>query len=71
MRESGLEQIGHVFLDESLIADGVCRVQCHTDLTLLHQIKHVSQDRRVHRQTWKRHRSYAQEKKKKPKLLPL
>lgn len=55
MREGRLEQIGHVFLDEGLIAHGVCSVQGHTDLTFLYQIKHVSQDRRVHRQTWRKH----------------
>lgn len=55
MREGRLEQVGHVLLDESLIANGVRRVQGHTDLTLLNQIKHVSQDRCVHRQTWRTH----------------
>lgn len=54
MRESRLEQIGHVLLDEGLIAHGVCSVQGHTDLTFLYQVKHVSQDRRVHRQTWRK-----------------
>lgn len=55
MREGCLKQVGHILLDESLIANGVRRVQGHTDLTLLDQIKHVSQDRGMHRQTWRTH----------------
>lgn len=51
MREGRLQQVGHVLLDESLIANRVSWVQGHTDLALLNQIKHVCQDRRVHRQT--------------------
>lgn len=50
MREGGLEQVGHVLLDEHLVVGGAGRVQHRRDLPLLHQVEHVGQDGGVHRQ---------------------
>ena len=49
MGEGCFEQVGHILLHVDLVADGA-GVEGYADLALLHQVEHVGQDGRVHRQ---------------------
>lgn len=55
MGEGSLKQVGHIFLDEHLVGGGAGGVQRCSDLPLLHQVEHVGQDGRVHRQACSAH----------------
>lgn len=51
MWEGRLQQVGDVLLDVCLVVGRTAGAQCDTDLPLLHQVEHVSQDGGVHGQT--------------------
>ena len=54
MGEGGLQQVGHVLLDEALVV-GAAGVQHRGDLPLLHQVEHVGQDGGVHGEACRTH----------------
>ena len=54
MGEGRLEQVGYVLLDVHLVGGRGGRAEGRADLTLLHQVEHVRQDGRMHRQAWER-----------------
>lgn len=51
MGKGGLQQVGNVLLDVRLVVGRRSGAQSHTDLPLLHQVKHVGQDGGVHGET--------------------